>query len=199
MQILARSIVLLLVTAGAASADETVCKELRERGYDACYRQNDTARTDCADRCGRCGEQTVTCYSYCEHFCDASSPEGCGFDLNACVSRCGHHCHEPACEDNPACRSAWCGKDAVKQCTDTCQAEYAAQASCRANWCGDGKARAACMNGCGASRGAADSCRKSWCGDGKPAQQCYHDADVTEEQCRKQADAGYKACTSAKK
>jgi hypothetical protein len=182
-----------------ASADEGACQELRARGYETCFRQNDSARTECTAACARCGDAIASCFSYCEHFCDAPYPEGCGFDLNGCVSRCGHRCHEPACDENPGCKQTWCSPATVKQCGDTCTATYNTLASCRATWCSDGKARTACIASCNAARPPADSCRKSWCGDGKLGRECYHDADAAEEACRKQVDATVKACLANKK
>ena len=191
---------LALAPSRAVAADESVCLQLRERGYEACYRQNDAARAECADHCAHCGQLLVGCFSYCEHFCDASYPEGCGFDLPACVSRCNHHCHDPACDENPGCRAAWCNKEAVKACGDTCQATYASLATCRGSWCGGGKARKSCLDGCnGGDRALDDSCRKSWCGDGKAGRECYREADDNEEQCRKQTDAQYRACLAPAK
>lgn len=186
---------LALTPTVALGADDPACQQMRERGYEACYRQNDAARADCAVECARCGEQITGCFSYCEHFCDAAYPEGCNFDLNACVSRCGHRCHEPACDDNPGCRAAWCAPATIKQCSETCQATWSSLSACRAAWCGDGKSRNACLTSCNAGgKGPADGCRKAWCGDGKSGQQCYRDADDAEQQCRKQVDASVKSC-----
>jgi hypothetical protein len=182
-----------------AAAEDGACQELRARGYETCFRQNDAARTECSAECARCGEEITACFSYCEHFCDAAYPEGCSFDLNACVSRCGHRCHEPACDENPGCKQTWCAPATVKQCSDTCATTYASLAGCRATWCADGKARAACINSCNSTKAPADACRKSWCGDGKSGQQCYKDADAAEETCRKQVDASVKACLAGKK
>jgi hypothetical protein len=185
---------MLLCAARVAAADEATCQDLAERGYDACYRQNDAQRAECAGHCAHCTEQWIGCLTYCDHFCEAPYSEGCGFDLSACISRCGHRCHEPMCDENAACRSVWCSKEAVKSCSDTCQANYASLASCRAAWCGDGKSRTSCLSGCNVGRASTDACRKNWCGDGKAAQQCHRDADAAEQQCRKQVEASVKAC-----
>jgi hypothetical protein len=181
-----------------ASAEDGACQQLRERGYDACYHQNDLARAECAAECGRCAAELAGCWGYCERFCDAPYPEGCNFDLNFCVSSCNHHCHEPSCEVNAGCKSAWCAASTIKQCVDTCQATYGALASCRAAWCGDGKSRKACLSSCESGKSSADNCRKASCGDGKRAQQCYRDADDTEQKCRQQVDATVKACLTKK-
>jgi hypothetical protein len=196
MTLLRTFVTLLLVAAPvtAGAADEAACQQLRDRGYEACLHQNDVARSECGNECARCGAELTGCLSYCEHFCDAPLPEGCNFDLNACVSRCGHHCHEPACDANPGCKATWCAATAVKQCGDMCQSTWSSLASCRASWCGDGKARTACVASCNSGKTPADACRKAWCGDGKSGQQCYRDADDTEQQCRKQVDASVKSC-----
>jgi hypothetical protein len=201
MATLLRSLTLLCVVAAPAlAAEDAACTQLRERGYEACFQQNDVARADCAGECARCGEALTGCFSYCEHFCDAAYPEGCAFDLNGCVSRCDHHCHEPSCDENPGCKAAWCSAATVKSCADTCRATYQSLAQCRASWCGDGKARAECVQGCGTGgKAPADACRKAWCGDGKSSAQCYRDADGIEQQCRKQVDAGVKACLAGGK
>jgi MATE family multidrug resistance protein len=191
-------LVVALPFAAHAAADEAACQQLRERGYEACYHQNDMARADCAGECARCGAELSGCIAYCDHFCDAPLPEGCNFDLNACVSRCNHHCHEPACDGNAGCKQAWCAPATVKQCSDTCQATWNALASCRASWCSDGKSRGACVASCNAGKAPADACRKAWCGDGKSGARCYRDADAAEEQCRKEVDASVKACMAKK-
>ena len=192
------ALALLVAPLAVRAAEDAACQMLRDRGYEACYHQNDVARGECAAECARCGGELSGCLAYCDHFCDAALPEGCNFDLNACVSRCNHHCHEPACDANAGCKQAWCSAATVKQCSDTCQATFNALGSCRASWCGDGKQRNACITSCNGGKSPADACRKSWCGDGKAAAQCYHDADATEESCRKQVDASVKACQSKK-
>jgi hypothetical protein len=193
------ALALFLLATIPARADEVLCREVRESGLASCYRQNDQRRGECARHCARCGEEVLGCYTYCEHFCDAPFSEGCGFDLAACNSRCAHRCHEPACADNPGCRGWWCSKDAVKSCTDGCQSTWGSLQSCRAAWCGDGKAKKACLDGCAAGQAAATSCRKSWCGDGKDARACFDAADKLEEDCRKQVETEYKACLSPPK
>lgn len=199
MRTLFTFLVALTLAAPAFAADEGACRELRTRGFETCFRQNDAARLECAEECNRCGEELTSCVSYCEHFCDSTYPEGCAFDLNACVSRCGHRCHEPGCDENAGCKQIWCAAGAIKQCTDTCQASYNQLASCRATWCSDGKGRAACLSSCNSTKAPADSCRKNWCGDGKSGQQCYRDADNAEENCRKQVESSVKACLAGKK
>jgi hypothetical protein len=186
------------LAAGGARADERVCEDVRDASYAYCFRANDTHRADCARRCERCSELSVSCVAHCEHYCDAPYFEGCGFDLNGCIGRCEHRCHDPECQENSGCKSWWCAKDNIKSCVDHCHKAYDGLAECRAMWCESGKAKRACLDGCNAMQKNAAACRKSWCGDGAAAKQCAKEADQSEDQCRATVDGEFKTCMTKK-
>jgi hypothetical protein len=188
-------LMMVMALSGIAVAGEEQCLEVRQASLAGCYHAHDQRRSECTRRCASCSEQAAACVAQCEHYCDAPFYEGCGFDLNGCVARCEHRCHDPDCEDNGGCRAWWCNKDNVKGCVDTCQAQYGALASCRAAWCGEGKAKRACLDGCAANGKRTAACRAAWCGDGAAGRQCFRDTDDSEADCRKQVEAAYKSCS----